>query len=88
MIDALKRYGMEPVVVDPVIDIEGAFQHYDLTVTSAIPLSASFDAVIVAVSHNQFLNIPLERWRALLGDKGVLMDLKGILPRSLGAFRL
>jgi UDP-N-acetyl-D-glucosamine/UDP-N-acetyl-D-galactosamine dehydrogenase len=40
------------------------------------------------VAHQQFTGLPAEHWRQLLAANGVLLDLKGIVPRELGALRL
>ena len=88
VIEALRRYGMEPVVVDPWVDPEEAQRDYGLDVTAEIPPGSSWQGVVVAVAHQQFTGLPAEHWRQLLAANGVLLDLKGIVPRELGALRL
>jgi UDP-N-acetyl-D-glucosamine/UDP-N-acetyl-D-galactosamine dehydrogenase len=88
VIEALRRYGMEPVVVDPWVDPEEAQRDYGLDVLAEIPPSRSWQGVVVAVAHHQFTGLPAEHWRQLLAANGVLLDLKGIVPRELGALRL
>ncbi|MDP5119946.1 MAG: hypothetical protein NWQ25_11265, partial [Prochlorococcaceae cyanobacterium MAG_34] len=86
--EALRRYGMEPVVVDPWVDPEEAQRDYGLDVLAEIPPGSSWQGVVVAVAHQQFTGLPAEHWRQLLAANGVLLDLKGIVPRELGALRL
>ena len=88
VIDTLEKYGMVPVPVDPLADTQEALMLHGLRVSNTIPPSDSFGAVIVAVPHNQFLDIPAVEWSALVGDMGVIVDLKGIVPRSLRPLRL
>ena len=88
VIEALRRYGMEPVVVDPWVDPEEAQRDYGLDVMAEIPPGSSWQGVVVAVAHQQFTGLPAEHWRQLLAANGVLLDLKGIVPRELGALRL
>jgi UDP-N-acetyl-D-glucosamine/UDP-N-acetyl-D-galactosamine dehydrogenase len=88
VIEALRRYGMEPVVVDPWVDPEEAQRDYGLDVLAEIPPGSSWQGVVVAVAHQQFTGLPAEHWRQLLAANGVLLDLKGIVPRELGALRL
>lgn len=88
LLDALQRYGMEPVLVDPWVDTQEAQREYGLTVLDAFPIGRCWSAVVAAVAHRQFAELPTERWRQLLDPTGVLVDLKGILPRELGALRL
>ena len=85
---ALRRYGMEPQVIDPWVDPEQAQREYDLEVLSEIPSSQCWSAVVVAVAHQQFRVLPTEQWQQLLSPDGVLLDLKGLVPRQLQALRL
>lgn len=88
LIQALQRYGMEALVVDPWVDPEEAQREYGLTVRREIPQAQRHDAVVAAVAHQHFGGLSADHWRALLAPNGVLVDLKGILPRDLGALRL
>jgi UDP-N-acetyl-D-galactosamine dehydrogenase len=88
VLQALQRYGMQPVLVDPWVDPEEAQREYGLSVLSEIPAEECWSAVVAAVAHRQFAALPAEQWRQLLEPAGVLLDLKGIVPRELGALRL
>ena len=88
VIAALQRYGMEPVLVDPWVDAEEARREYGLTVLATIPDNNRYGAVIAAVAHRQFVGIPESSWRELVLADGVLLDLKGVMPRALQALRL
>jgi UDP-N-acetyl-D-galactosamine dehydrogenase len=88
VLEALRRYGMEPVLVDPWVNAEEAQREYNLAVLPEIPTGQCWRAVVAAVAHRQFITLPAEHWRQLLEPAGVLLDLKGIAPRELGALRL
>jgi len=88
VIEALQRYGVEPLVVDPWADPEEAQREYGLTVLREIPEAQRCDAVVAAVAHQQFVALSASHWRALLAPNAVLADLKGIVPRELEALRL
>ena len=88
LIQALKRFGMEALVVDPLVDPEEAQRIYDLTVLSSIPSGQSWSAVVIAVAHQEFKQFTAEQWQHLLAPNGVLVDLKGLVPRQLEALRL
>jgi UDP-N-acetyl-D-galactosamine dehydrogenase len=88
VIEALRRYCMEPVLVDPWVIAEEAQREYGLTVLPEVPTGQCWSAVVAAVSHREFTELPAEYWRQLLEPAGVLLDLKGIVPRELGALRL
>lgn len=88
VIAALQRYGMEPVLVDPWVDAVEARREFGFTVEVAIPTAHRYIAVIAAVAHKQFVGISEESWRELLLEDGVLLDLKGVIPRALQALRI
>jgi len=88
LLEALRRYGMKPEVVDPLVDPLDAQRDYGLAVSAAIPLDQTFDAIVLAVAHRQFALIAPEIWSQLLEPGGVLMDLKGAIPRELAPLRL
>jgi len=88
LIKGLERYGMDVDVVDPWVDPAEAQREYDLTVSSYIPLAGEYVAVVAAVAHKEFVAINSEQWRQLSIPSGVLLDLKGIIPRELEPLRI
>ena len=88
LIQALQRYSIEPVLVDPWVDPKEARHEYGLTVLREIPSNQVWSAVVAAVAHREFASLSTETWSHLLEPTGVLVDLKGIVPRELGALRL
>ena len=88
LLKTLKRYGMKSEVVDPWVDQQEAKIHYGLDIASAIPANSTFSAVVLAVAHQEFVAVSAEQWRQLIKPNGVLLDLKGLMPRELSALRL
>jgi len=88
LINALINYGMEPVVVDPWVNVEEAKREYGLDVQSQIPEDINFKAVVGAVAHKQFCDLPVADWRQMIVKNGLFLDLKGIVPRELHPIRL
>ena len=88
VVKSLQRYGMEPLVVDPWADPEEAQREYSLAVLPEIPSDQRWSGVVVAVAHQQFRQIPAAQWQPMLMPGGVLVDLKGLVPRHVGALRL
>ena len=78
----LREYTDNITVYDPWANPEAVTREYGLAVTSDQPAEGRYDAVILAVAHKQFLEIDV---RSLLADpeKGVVYDVKGILPREV-----
>jgi UDP-N-acetyl-D-galactosamine dehydrogenase len=83
----LRDYGVEPHVVDPWVDREEARREFRIEVESQLPAGRRFDAVLALVSHNQFCELDEGQWKQFLNPGGVLLDLKGIVPRHLHALR-
>ena len=80
----LKEYGITPLVVDPAADAAEAKRLYGIEFGRMEDVQG-MDAVIIAVSHTQFLSLSQEQLASFYNkDNGtkVLLDLKGILDRS------
>jgi len=88
VIEALRSYGIKPLVVDPWADTQEAFDAYGLTVVPEIPAGHRYAAVVAAVAHHQFAGLEIEHWQQLLEPGGVMLDLKGVMPRDLQPIRL
>ena len=61
LIQAMHRYGMEPVVVDPWISPDEANSEYRLSVLTELPRGSRFEAVVAAVAHRQFRELSLNQ---------------------------
>lgn len=81
IIDELRQFGVEPMVHDPRADAEEARQEYGLRLCSLDEL-AELDAMILAVPHAEYLQLPREQLFGMLGDKPVLADIKSVLEPS------
>ncbi len=87
MITSLIKYGMTPTIVDPWVDSKEAYKSYGLDVY-ATPKKIQYQAIIIAVAHNQFCSINSNEWKELLDSNGILLDLKGIAPRDINVMRI
>ena len=80
----LREYGITPIVVDPVADAVEAKCLYGITFEDMSAVR-NMDAVIIAVSHEAFLQLrrdDIDGFFAVDNKKKVLMDLKGLFDRS------
>ena len=84
IVNELKEYGIEPMIVDPVADAAEAKREYGITLHDAAEMK-DMDAVIVAVAHEAFSDLTQEKIDAMFadGDKKVLLDIKGVLNRDV-----
>lgn len=83
IIRELQEYGISPTVIDPEADAEDALKTYGITLSTR-ETTCNADAVILAVSHSEFVRMTLEEIGALYGEnkKKVLLDIKGIYSRE------
>jgi len=87
VIDEFKSYHANVDVHDPWVSAEDARREYDLDlVTELVP--GTYDAVILAVAHRQFLELGGERIRSLGKPGSVVFDVKQALPREMVDDRL
>ncbi|WP_278444593.1 Vi polysaccharide biosynthesis UDP-N-acetylglucosamine C-6 dehydrogenase TviB [Stutzerimonas kunmingensis] len=87
IVAGLKEYGAEPIVYDPWVVAAEAQQEYDIMPVSE-PQAGCYDAIILAVSHEQFRQMGTTAIRALGKDKHVLYDLKYLLAADESDLRL
>lgn len=80
----LAEYGIQPIVVDPAADAAEAKRLYGIDFVSMDAIK-NMDAVIIAVSHEEFLQLKKEEidgFFAQNNGKKVLMDIKGLFERK------
>lgn len=80
----LQEYGIDPMITDPVADREEAEREYGVRFTDKEEIKDA-DAVILAVSHEEYTHLTMEQIGSLYADNGrkkVLADIKGMLDRG------
>lgn len=87
VISELREYGMVVDVHDPWVDAGEAKREYGLDLNSN-PMTGTYDAVILAVAHEQFKGYGASGFRALCGPDHVLYDLKYLLNANEVDMRL
>jgi UDP-N-acetyl-D-galactosamine dehydrogenase len=75
----LKNFDVQVDVHDPWVNGDYVKQEYGIEMLSQIVEDAQYSAVVLAVAHEKFQNLSI---RKLVGDPGVIYDVKGILPKS------
>lgn len=83
----LKDYGMQPDVYDPWIDAAEAEHEYKLTPVQQ-PEAQAYDAIILAVAHQQFKQLGAAGIRQFGKTAHVLYDLKYLLAQQDSDLRL
>lgn len=80
VITNLEDYGAQVTVYDPWANNEEVRKEYGLDcVTKLSEESEKYDAIILTVAHQEFLNLPLNNY---VKDKGVIYDVKGIMNKD------
>jgi UDP-N-acetyl-D-galactosamine dehydrogenase len=79
MIQEFADYGAIVDVYDPWVDKQQAKHEYDISPIES-PQAGQYDAIVVAVAHEQFKKMGVEKIRALAKENAVIFDIKYILP--------
>jgi UDP-N-acetyl-D-glucosamine/UDP-N-acetyl-D-galactosamine dehydrogenase len=75
----LKSYGMDVDVFDPWANPDEVKHEYGINILNNYPAGTDYGAIILAVSHNEFMDIDLIKHK----DNGaIVFDVKGILPKE------
>jgi UDP-N-acetyl-D-galactosamine dehydrogenase len=82
VINALIALGHQVVVHDPLADGAEAQHEYGLAI-DAVALERRYDAVVGAVSHNDYRELSAEQLDGLIAEGGLLADLKKMWPGTL-----
>jgi UDP-N-acetyl-D-galactosamine dehydrogenase len=72
----LKNFGLNVLIHDPIADTDEAEHEYGLKLTPWSQLPNNASAVVVAVSHRQYLQMPINEILSLLKPNGVFTDIK------------
>lgn len=83
---ALQEYNVDVTVYDPWADPAVVKREYGINIVNNLP-EEKYDAAIVAVAHNQFIDSEII-FDQILKQQHVIYDVKGILPRKIVDGRL
>ena len=80
IIEEFESYSINVDVYDPWASKEEVMHEYNFELLSdKSQLGSDYNAIVVAVSHNEFLELDLN---ALKSDIGVIFDVKSLLPEN------
>lgn len=86
IINRLKEYEIDPIIVDPWADEKDAMQEYGVLLTPLEEIR-DVDCIILAVAHNEFKSMGIEELDRLYkkqdNNKKVLIDVKSILNKKV-----
>ena len=81
MVKALKEYDLDLDIYDPWVDPLEAAKEYGIDPVSSLA-NAKYDAIVLAVAHDQFKQMSIDEFKAVAKEKYVLYDLKYILNQT------
>lgn len=81
VVDEMRDFGVEVDVIDPGASHEEVFEEYKIRLKKKP--SGKYDAVVVAVSHREYLELDEAFFETLLADNGILVDIKGIFRKKI-----
>lgn len=87
IVHELEEYNIEVDVYDPWVDKAEAEREYDITPISK-PAVNHYNGIILAVAHNEFVEMGIEQIRALGKTSHVLYDLKYVFSKEDTDIRL
>jgi UDP-N-acetyl-D-galactosamine dehydrogenase len=79
----LSDFGMEVDVYDPWADKAEVKKEHGIDLVT--DLGAKYDAIVLTVAHQEFLNLP---YASLKAENGIIFDIKSVLDRTLVDARL
>jgi len=83
----LRQYHMQLDVIDPWVDPARCEAEYGIRPRGE-PDPAGYDVVLIAVAHREFAAMSTADMRAMLRPRGIVFDLKNVLPRGAAEERL
>jgi UDP-N-acetyl-D-galactosamine dehydrogenase len=88
IVKAMREYSAHVDVYDPWIDVNDAMHEYGIFCLAEPPMESQYDAIILAVGHNQFLKLGETGIKNFGCDGAVLFDVKSVLPLGAADGRL
>ena len=81
----LLSYGVQVDVVDPYANAEEVKEEYQFDLCEEA--QGEYDALILAVSHKEYLNQPKTYFRQFLKEDGIFVDIKGLYKTLKNEFK-
>lgn len=79
IVEEFNEFGISVEVYDPWVSGAEAKKEYGISLIGEL-VENRYDAVVLAVAHNQFLDFSYEKLRGLGKEEVVIYDVKGLLP--------
>lgn len=87
IINELKQFDISVDIMDPLANAEELFSEHGLSLIES-PIENFYDAIVIAVAHNQFLDMGFKNIRSFGKSKTAIYDLKYLLGKDESDMRL
>jgi UDP-N-acetyl-D-galactosamine dehydrogenase len=85
IVNELKTYNANLVVFDPIADYDEVKEEYGISIVKSFETGECFDAIILAVAHNEYYSLDLKKIRK---PNSIIYDIKGFFNSEIVDFRL
>ena len=87
IVSELKAYGAKISIYDPWANKKDTKKELDIDLID-IADDISFDGIVIAVSHNEFIELGPEKFKSMCKENSVIYDLKNIFDAKYSDIRL
>ena len=78
----LQNFGVETQIYDPFADKEQVKKEYGIDIQNSLQDLGGFGGVIVAVAHDVFKEMSVDKIKDLCDENGIIFDVKSLFPQS------
>lgn len=82
LVHELERFSAKVDIYDPWADRAEAKHEYAIDLLAEMPAPGNYDALVVAVAHDQFKSLGIDGLRQLANGRAVIYDIKGMFPKN------
>ena len=82
LVRELQGFSAQVDVYDPWADLAAAKREYGINLLPELPLPGQYDALVVAVGHDQFKALGIDGLRRLANGRTLIYDIKGMFGKD------
>ena len=82
LVHELQSFSAQVDVYDPWADLTEAKHEYGISLLAELPAPSQYDALVVAVGHDQFKTLGIDGLRSLANGRAVIYDIKGLFGKD------
>jgi UDP-N-acetyl-D-galactosamine dehydrogenase len=82
LVRKLEAFDIQVDLHDPHADVDEAQREYGIGLSSTLPEPGQYDALVVAVAHDEFKQLGINGLRKLANGRALIYDIKGMFPRT------